>query len=349
METQTLRILLIVVTYQLKKIEATVSEGRPKEGGVRLMGWSSSNSGRVEVYHSGAWGTVCDDGWSLTNANVVCKQLGYPDGASTWEESAYFGKGEGPILLDDVTCTGRERYLADCENDGWYYNNCDHNEDVGVRCIPPESYYPRLVNGSRWYEGRVEVWIFDHWEGVCSYNFYHNEARTVCKQLGYKDVEHIFDPGLFGDNFDLVTSVYFDCDTHDKSLSNCDQHQRPNIECEATAVRCLQTDESLSRGAIFGISLAILTFFILCVVTCVTLDRNSDQRNRTSSPNVVFINGTESSSRQQSDSSRLSSGRYRQLSNIDNGPVPPSYYDAVFGPLYNQNLDPIDPSTQHSA
>ena len=46
-------------------------------GPVRLVGGNIPNEGRVEICINNVWGTVCDDGWSSTDATVVCRQLGY--------------------------------------------------------------------------------------------------------------------------------------------------------------------------------------------------------------------------------------------------------------------------------
>lgn len=42
---------------------------------VRLVG--GSRRGRVEIFHSGSWGTICDDGWSTRETSVVCRMLGF--------------------------------------------------------------------------------------------------------------------------------------------------------------------------------------------------------------------------------------------------------------------------------
>lgn len=52
-------------------------------------------------------------------------------------KKAYYGEGEGAILLDDLLCSGDETTLLDCPTISGlspFSGNCDHAEDAGVRC-----------------------------------------------------------------------------------------------------------------------------------------------------------------------------------------------------------------------
>lgn len=112
------------------------AEGDSLDGAVRLAGEQEgrTDQGRVEVYIGGEWGTVCDDLWSLGNAAVVCRQLGYRHALKAAKNSE-FGEGKHlPILLDDVQCEGHEATLLDCRHAGVGKHNCAHYEDAGVVC-----------------------------------------------------------------------------------------------------------------------------------------------------------------------------------------------------------------------
>ena len=45
-----------------------------------------------------------------------------------------YGEGSGEIILDQLGCEGTERVVDHCTHDGWIVNNCDHSEDVSIRC-----------------------------------------------------------------------------------------------------------------------------------------------------------------------------------------------------------------------
>lgn len=106
---------------------------------VRLVDGVSNSSGRIELLINGQWGTVCEDGWNVGDANVACRQLGYPAAVVTYRY-AFFGEGSGIIWLTNSQCNGSESSLSGCKGQNIEALNCNHGQDVGVLCGSKEKF-----------------------------------------------------------------------------------------------------------------------------------------------------------------------------------------------------------------
>ena len=102
----------------------------------------------------------------------------------------------------------------------------------------------RLVGGKCGNEGRVEIYYNSRWGTVCDDRWDLNDARVVCRQLGFQDAEAVFEGGEFGEGtgtilFDEIAcagneSSLFSCGHRGVGVSNCDHDEDAGVRCNIT-------------------------------------------------------------------------------------------------------------------
>ena len=93
-----------------------------KDGDLKLVGGKSENEGRLEVCFDQRWGTINGDGWTHTDTQVACRQLGYSTSGilvllfrkctPTWSCSMLTDITKWPTLCEEIAITLEWSILA---------------------------------------------------------------------------------------------------------------------------------------------------------------------------------------------------------------------------------------------
>jgi hypothetical protein len=168
----------------------------PDSTGVRLFNHGKNNTigGRVEIQIGGRWGTICDRGWDLEDANIVCKQLRSPGAVAVVKNAAFGVPTEPSIRLHrtDVDCGVDKTTLQDCFYDQRNLYKCTGMQQyAGVICynsknsavsIDVSLEQPQVKGPSH----IVSISIEGVSGRVCANNWNFSEADVVCRQVNEK-------------------------------------------------------------------------------------------------------------------------------------------------------------------
>nr|CAI5867456.1 unnamed protein product [Callosobruchus analis] len=279
MRTMCLRFVILTVVVcvlvaespeEIKKKRALLVKKHLKrlkkiDGGIKLVGGRGEFEGNIEILHSGSWGAICDDEWDITEAKIICRQLGYPDEKAQPTVNSYFGIAKRRFWMDNIYCDGAEEEISTCRFDGWGQSDCNSEEAAGVICAEPEEALTkpeilssietkykmtrlpsdlklRLKDGRIPTEGRVEIKNRKgKWVTVCGDGWSLIEALIVCKTLGLGYANDAMQTDYFGGNLTRGTFVGVKCIGNETDFNQCYYNQQLTGHCKGhnlAAVSC---------------------------------------------------------------------------------------------------------------
>uniref|UniRef100_A0A8C3VHC1 SRCR domain-containing protein n=1 Tax=Catharus ustulatus TaxID=91951 RepID=A0A8C3VHC1_CATUS len=183
---------------------------------VRLVGSSGRCAGRVEVYSGGSWSSVCQEGWDLQDAAVVCRELGCGRALEAPSSARFGGEREcGRGVGAGAVCSGQWRAAPEQGPAERGPRRCRARLS-SLRAAGSGEL--RLVGGGGRCAGRVEVKHDGEWGSVCVFDFDWKAlwASVVCRQLGCgQKALH------FGKGDGPVSVARVNCDGSEAALWEC--------------------------------------------------------------------------------------------------------------------------------
>ncbi|XP_041454318.1 deleted in malignant brain tumors 1 protein-like [Lytechinus variegatus] len=225
---------------------------------VKLVNGYVTNAGLLLIFYQGSWGTVCNNSWTITEADIVCRQMGYPGAAvaSHSELTIPLGKDGYPTLFENFHCRTNSTHLSNCQfEDFSMERGC---QSVQLLCQLPQPTDPplyslRLRDGEKPSEGRLEVFVHGIWGTVCKDRFSKTAAYVACRQLGYPFALTYLPSSSFGSGFGPIILDDVRCNGDERRLWDCHHRSAWTHNCnkrtEVIGVRCsMETSMRAGHG-----------------------------------------------------------------------------------------------------
>ena len=87
----------------------------------------------MEIGFNGTWGSVCSYAWDLSDAQVVCRMMGYQHALAATGGNTFGHALAGRNWINSVNCGGNELSIIDCPLIGWG-TSCGSTSIAGVIC-----------------------------------------------------------------------------------------------------------------------------------------------------------------------------------------------------------------------